>query len=104
MNTGKKRVVVTGLGAITPIGNTVGEFWTSIRAGVGGVETITRFDPSRLDCRVAAQVKDFAAGKHVDPKEARRMALFTQYGWRPRKWRGQTPAWTRGAVIKIARP
>ena len=79
MNTGKKRVVVTGLGAVTPVGNTVGEFWASIRAGVGGVGPITRFDPSRLDCRVAAQVKDFAAGKHVDPKEARRMALFTQY-------------------------
>jgi 3-oxoacyl-[acyl-carrier-protein] synthase II len=79
MSAGKKRVAVTGLGAITPIGNTVEEFWTSIRNGVGGVGAITRFDPSRLDCRVAAQVKNFEAAKHVDFKEARRMALFTQY-------------------------
>ena len=75
----KKRVVVTGLGAVTPIGNTIEEFWNSIRNSVSGVEAITRFDPSRLDCRVAAQVKNFDATKHIDFKEARRMALFTQY-------------------------
>ena len=75
----KKRVVVTGLGAVTPIGNTVAEFWANIRNGVSGLGPITRFDPARLDCRVAAQVKNFEVAKHIDPKEARRMALFTQY-------------------------
>ena len=79
MNGNKKRVVVTGLGAITPIGNTVGEFWAAIRKGASGVDAITRFNPSRLDCRVAAQVKNFEAASHLDVKEARRMALFTQY-------------------------
>ncbi len=79
MSTGKKRVVVTGLGAVTPIGNTVAEFWTSIRNSVSGIGTITRFDPARLDCRVAAQLKNFDVAQHIDFKEARRMALFTQY-------------------------
>ena len=72
-------MVVTGLGAVTPIGNTVEELWASIRNGVSGVGAITRFDPARVDCRVAAQVKNFEVAKHIDPKEARRMALFTQY-------------------------
>ena len=79
MSAGKKRVVVTGLGAVTPIGNTVGEFWAGIRNSACGVGAITRFDPSRLDCRVAAEVKNFEAARHIEPKEARRMALFTQY-------------------------
>ena len=79
MCAGKKRVVVTGLGAVTPIGNTVGEFWAGIRGSVSGIGTITRFDPARVDCRVAAQVKNFDVTKHIDAKEARRMALFTQY-------------------------
>ena len=79
MSSNKKRVVVTGLGAVTPIGNTVEEFWTNIRNSVSGVGTITRFDPSRVDCRVAAQLKNFEVARHIDPKEARRMALFTQY-------------------------
>ena len=79
MNGSNKRVVVTGLGAVTPIGNTVEELWAGIRNGVSGVGAITRFDPARVDCRVAAQVKNFEVAKHIDPKEARRMALFTQY-------------------------
>jgi len=79
MNGNKKRVVVTGLGAITPIGATVEEFWASIRDSVCGVGAITRFDPARLDCRVAAEVKNFDPARHIEPKETRRMALFTQY-------------------------
>ncbi|MEI6210262.1 MAG: beta-ketoacyl-ACP synthase II [bacterium] len=79
MSSNKKRVMVTGLGAITPIGNTVEEFWDSIRNSTCGIGTITRFDPARLDCRVAAEVKNFDPAKHMDFKEARRMALFTQY-------------------------
>lgn len=79
MGSDKKRVVVTGLGAITPIGNTVEEFWGNIRNSVCGIGTITRFDPSRLDCRVAAEVKNFEPARHMDAKDARRMALFTQY-------------------------
>jgi 3-oxoacyl-[acyl-carrier-protein] synthase II len=79
MCTNKKRVVVTGLGAVTPIGNNIQEFWDGIRSGRSGLGTITKFDPSRVDCRVAAEVKGFEVAKHIEPKEARRMALFTQY-------------------------
>ena len=75
----KTKVLVTGLGVISPVGNTVDEMWSSIRNGVSGIGRITRFDPSRVDAKVAAEVKNFEVAKHVDPKEARRMALFTQY-------------------------
>ena len=74
-----KKVVITGLGVITPIGNTVETFWNNIRAGVSGIGPITRFDASRLDARIAAEVKDFDPSRYIEAKEARRMALFTQY-------------------------
>ncbi len=73
------KVLVTGLGVISPVGNTVEEMWTSIRNGVSGIGRTTKFDPSRVDAKVAAEVKNFDVSKYVDPKEARRMALFTQY-------------------------
>ncbi len=75
----KMKVFVTGLGVISPVGNTVDEMWTSIRNGVSGVGRITRFDPSRIDAKIAAEIKNFDISKYIDPKEARRMALFTQY-------------------------
>ncbi len=76
----KTKVFVTGLGVISPVGNTVDEMWTNIRNGVSGVGRTTRFDPSRVDAKVAAEVKNFDVSKYgVDPKEGRRMALFTQY-------------------------
>jgi 3-oxoacyl-[acyl-carrier-protein] synthase II len=79
MSSNKRRIVVTGLGAITPIGNTVDAFWGGIRGSACGIGPITRFDPARVDCRIAAEVKGFDPAKHIDFKEARRMALFTQY-------------------------
>ncbi len=79
MSANLRRVVVTGLGAITPIGNSVDAMWKNIRAGVCGIGPITRFDPSRLDARIAAEVKDFNPAALIDPKDVRRMALFTQY-------------------------
>ena len=75
----KTKVLITGLGVISPIGNTVDEMWTSIRNGVSGIGRTTKFDPSRVDAKVSAEVKNFDISKYVDPKEARRMALFTQY-------------------------
>lgn len=75
----KKRVVVTGLGCITPLGNDVKSFWEGIRAGRCGINTITRFDTSRLNVKVAGEVKDFDVSKYIDPKEAKRLALFAQY-------------------------
>jgi 3-oxoacyl-[acyl-carrier-protein] synthase II len=73
------KVLVTGLGVISPVGNTVEEMWNSIRNGVSGIGRTTKFDPSRVDAKVSAEVKNFDVSKYVDPKEARRMALFTQY-------------------------
>lgn len=75
----KRRVVVTGLGAVTPIGNTVPEFWKGIRAGKVGIGEITRFDTSDYKVKLAAEVKGFAAKERMDFKAAKRMELFAQY-------------------------
>ena len=75
----RARVLVTGLGVISPIGNTVDDLWRSVLAGANGIGPITRFDPSRVDARIAGEVKDFDITKYVDFKESKRMALFTQY-------------------------
>lgn len=74
-----KRVVVTGLGAITPIGNTVPEMWDSVVNGVSGAGPITHFDASKFKTRFACEVKNFNVGDYIDPKEARKMDLFSQY-------------------------
>ncbi len=75
----KRRVVVTGLGAVTPIGNTVDEFWDGIRAGKVGIGPITRFDTSEYKVKIAAEVKGFVAKEHMDFKAAKRMEPFSQY-------------------------
>ena len=74
-----KRVVVTGLGAITPIGNTVPEVWDSAVKGVSGAAPITHFDASKFKTQFACEVKGFRAEDYFDPKEARKMDLFCQY-------------------------
>ena len=76
---GNTKVVITGLGVISPVGNTIDEMWTSIRKGVSGLGRTTKFDPARVDSKVSGEVKNFDVSKYVDPKEARRMGLFTQY-------------------------
>lgn len=75
----KRRVVVTGLGAVTPIGNTVEEFWSGVKEGKVGIGEITRFDTSDYKVKVAAEVKGFAAKEHMDFKAAKRMEPFSQY-------------------------
>lgn len=74
-----RRVVVTGMGAITPIGNSVEEFWGGIKEKKIGFGPITKFDTENYKCKLAAEVKDFDAGKFMDPKAAKRMELFCQY-------------------------
>ena len=74
-----KRVVVTGLGAITPIGNSVPEFWENLVNGVGGAGPITHFDASQFKTQFACEVKNFNANQYMDRKEARKMDLYTQY-------------------------
>ena len=75
----KRRVVVTGLGAVTPIGNNVKDFWAGIREGKVGIGSITKFDTTDYKVKIAAEVKDFNAKDHVDPRSARRMDPFCQY-------------------------
>ena len=75
-----KRVVVTGVGALTPIGNNVGELWSSLVGGVSGGVPITRFDASRFRCRIAAELKDFDPLDYVDRKELRLLDGYTVYG------------------------
>ena len=76
----RRRVVVTGLGVVCPIGNTVQQAWDSALAGTPGITRITRFDPSRLASQIAGEVKGFDVTPYMSPKEARRMDLFIHYG------------------------
>jgi 3-oxoacyl-[acyl-carrier-protein] synthase II len=76
----RRRVVVTGLGIVCPIGNTVGEAWENALAGKSGITRITRFDPARLACQIAGEVKGFDVSPFMSPKEARRMDTFIHYG------------------------
>lgn len=75
-----KRVVVTGLGAITPLGNTVEDFWTGLVNGVSGAGPITHFDASKFKTQFACEVKGFDPKAHFDRKEARKYDLYAQYG------------------------
>ena len=74
-----KRVVVTGLGALTPLGKTVGEYWQGLTDAVSGCDMITQFDASKFKTRFACEVKDFDATHYLDRKEARKMDRFTQF-------------------------
>lgn len=74
-----RRVVVTGMGAVTPLGNTVEEFWANIKAGKVGIGPITKFDTTEYRAKVAAEVKDFKPDEYMDFKTAKRMEPFSQY-------------------------
>ena len=75
-----RRVVITGLGAVTPIGNTVDTYWAGLQSGANGVAPITLFDASKHACRFAAEVKDFDPSGVLDPKETKRWDRFCQFG------------------------
>lgn len=75
----KRRVVITGMGAITPIGNSVDEFWAGVRQQKVGIDFITRFDASDYKAKLAAEVKNFDAKNYMDFKMAKRMETFSQY-------------------------
>ena len=74
-----KRVVVTGLGALTPIGNTLDEYWTALQEGKSGAATITQFDAALFKTQFACEVKNFNVNDHIDRKEARKLDQFSQY-------------------------
>ena len=74
-----RRVVVTGLGAISPNGNGKDEFWSAVKAGKSGIGKVERFDASEYTCQVAAEVKDFDPAQYIDKREARRMDRYCQF-------------------------
>jgi 3-oxoacyl-[acyl-carrier-protein] synthase II len=76
----RRRVVITGLGLVTPVGNTVAESWSNLVAGQSGIDTITRFDASNFACRFAGEVKGFNIEDYIPGKEARHMDTFIHYG------------------------
>ena len=78
MRNTRRRVVVTGMGAVTPLGQSVDEFWDGLVRGKSGIGPITLCDPSPFPCRIAGEVSDFDPGRYMDAREARRMARFSQ--------------------------
>lgn len=74
----KRRVVITGLGAITPIGNSIESFWNSVKEGKNGIDNITFFDTTEFKVKVAAEVKDFKAEDYISKKDAKRLDRYTQ--------------------------
>jgi 3-oxoacyl-[acyl-carrier-protein] synthase II len=75
----KKRIVITGIGAVTPLGNDAFTTWENIKNGVSGIGPATRFDVEKVDVKIAAEVKDFAPEEYMDRKETRRVGRFTQF-------------------------
>lgn len=75
----KRRVVVTGLGVVSPVGNTIPDFWNSILEGKSGVKRLKAFDPTHYSCKIAAEVKDFNPTAYLTPKEMKRMDRFVQF-------------------------
>ncbi|WP_396437334.1 beta-ketoacyl-ACP synthase II [Limnohabitans sp.] len=76
----RRRVVVTGLGCVSPVGNTVSEAWSNLLAGQSGIGPITRFDASAMSCRIVGEVKNFDLDSYISAKEARTMDRFIHYG------------------------
>lgn len=75
----KRRVVLTGLGAVTPVGNTIEEFWKSLLEGKSGIKHLKCFDPKYYPCKIAGEIKNFDPTQYLSPKEVRRMDRFTQF-------------------------
>ncbi len=76
----RRRVVVTGLGCVSPVGNTVNEAWSNLLAGRSGIDRITKFDPTAFSCQIAGEVKNFDLESYISAKEARAMDTFIHFG------------------------
>ena len=74
-----KRVVITGVGTVNPLGNSVDEFWKNLKNGVSGAGYITKFDPSKHKTQFACELKDFNSEQYIARKETRKYDLYTQY-------------------------
>jgi 3-oxoacyl-[acyl-carrier-protein] synthase II len=75
-----RRVVVTGIGMVTPIGSDKEEFWQSLVNGRSGIQRVTGFDVSNYPCQIAGEVPDFDPARYIEKREARKMDRFTQFG------------------------
>ena len=75
----QRRVVITGLGQVSPVGNDVATAWSNLLAGKSGIGRITRFDASDINSQIAGEVRDFDIGQYISGKEARRMDVFIHY-------------------------
>ncbi len=93
----RRRVVVTGMGAVTALGNDVASTWEGLVAGRSGVRTIEAFDPSRLTSRIAAEVRDFDASHILDRKDLRRTTATSSSGSWPRARRSTRPGCRSGS-------
>ena len=76
----KRRVVITGMGIVSPVGNTTSDAWTNILSGKSGITRITRFDASAIASQIAGEVRDFDITQYISAKDARRMDIFIHYG------------------------
>ena len=76
----RRRVVVTGLGCVSPVGNTVPQAWANLLAGQSGIDLITKFDASAFACKIAGEVKGFDLGTYINSKDARTMDSFIHFG------------------------
>jgi 3-oxoacyl-[acyl-carrier-protein] synthase II (EC 2.3.1.41) len=79
LNMSDRRVVITGLGAVSPVGIGKDSFWESLTSGKSGIDYISKFDTTDFDVKIGAEVKNFDPTLYMDKKEAKRMDLFTQY-------------------------
>ena len=110
MRDGERRVVVTGMGAVTPIGNDVASFWVSLVNGRSGIGPITTFDPSKVAAKIAGEVKDFDAAETMPRKEVRRNDRYVHFAWAattealrdaglPNPIEDEALAWRTGAIV-----
>ena len=94
MNT-NRRVVITGMGVVTPVGKDLDTFWRNLRNGVSGIGRIQAFDTSAFDCQIAGEVRDFDPKNYFkNPKDVRRTDRYTHLAMRRQRWRWKTAAWT----------
>jgi 3-oxoacyl-[acyl-carrier-protein] synthase II len=91
----RRRVVITGLGVVSPVGNSVEEAWQNIIAGRSGIAPITRFDTSSFPVQFAGEVRNFDITQYISAKDARRMDTFIHYGLAAAFRRYAMPGWTR---------
>ena len=94
-----KRVVITGMGCVTPVGNDVDSFWTSIINGKHGFGEITKFDASDMKVKIAAEVKDFHPESYIEKNEIKRTDLYSQYAIAAATHQDAAAPWKRVATI-----